>query len=128
MAKIQSRDVRDAFLAQGPELMNRLINYASGFEVLEDGSRGDFNGEIEPDILLQLTNKLIPMMSLEDDQREAKEIEAAKAKTIEELMDLHSKGFLSDKQLKMYTDTLKTNYEITELNQLLERLDHYEGK
>lgn len=128
MAKIQSRDVRDAFLAQGPELITRLINYASGFDVNKDGSRGDYNGELAPDILLQLTNKLVPMMNLDDDQIKDKEIKAAKARTIEELMDMKAEGMISQKQLNQYTEILKTNYEITELNQLIEKLEELEGK
>ena len=128
MAKIQSRDVRDAFLAQGPELITRLVNYASGFDVNEDGSRGEYNGELAPDILLQLANKLVPMMQLDDDQQEAKDNKAAKAKTIEELMELKDQGLISQKQLNQYTEILKTNYEITELNQLIDKLEELEGK
>ena len=127
MSKIQSRDVRDAFLAQGPELITRVINYASGFDVLEDGSRGAYNGELAPDILIQLTNKLIPMMNIDDDKIAEKENKAAKAKTIEELMDLKAKGILSQRQLYQYTEILKTNYEITELDQLIDKLEELEG-
>jgi len=126
MSKIQSRDVRDAFLSQMPEAMNRLINFASGFDVLEDGSRGEFNGEIMPDVLLQLTNKAIPMMTLEDDQTDITEIK--RANTIDELLDLRKDGLISDKQLKEYTNIIKTNYEVTELDHLLEKLDELENK
>lgn len=119
--KIQSRQVRDVFLDQMPEAMTRLINYASGFDVLEDGSRGDYNGELAPDILLQLTNKAIPMMTLEDDQ--TSEVDLKRANTIEELMDMRREGLISDRQLKQYTDIMKTNYEITELSHLLEKLE-----
>ena len=80
-----------------------------------------------PDILLQLTTKLVPMMQLEDDQAEEKEIKAAKAKTIEELIDLKNEGYISQKQLTQYTDILKTNYEITELSQLIDKLDEIES-
>ncbi len=125
--KIQSRDVRDAFLAQGPELINRLINFASGFDVNEDGTRGEYNGELMPDVLLQLTNKLVPMMSLEDDILADKENRIAKADTINELKDLKSEGIISHKQLIQMTEILKTNYEITELDQLIDKLEELEG-
>lgn len=128
MPKIQSRDVRDAFLAQGPELITRLINYASGFDVNEDGSRGAYNGELAPDILLQLTTKLVPMMNIDDDQKELKDNKAAKANTIEELRGLKDDGLISQRQLVQYTEILKTNYEITELNQLIDKLEELEGK
>lgn len=127
MAKIQSRDVRDAFLSHGPEIITRLINYASGFDVKEDGTRGDYNGELDVEILMQLTNKLVPMMSLDDDQQEMKNNKLAKAKTIQELMELKNEGLISQKQLNQYTEILKTNYEITELNQLIEKLEEIEG-
>ena len=128
MAKIQSRDVRDALLSQVPEAMERLFNHASGFDVLEDGSRGAYNGEMAPDILLQLVNKALPMMNIDDDQIALKENKAAKAKTIEELMELKDQGYISQKQLSQYTEILKTNYEITELNQLIDKLEELEGK
>jgi len=126
--KIQSREVRDAFLNQVPDAMNRLFNFACGFNVNEDGSRGEFTGEVMPDILLQLTNKAIPMMSLEDDQQEmtAKDIKIAKASTMAELMEMKDKGWISDRQLKDYTHLLKTNYEMTELSQLINKLEELE--
>jgi len=123
--KIQSRDVRDAFLSLMPEAMERLINHASGFEVMEDGSRGDFTGELMPDILLQLTNKAVPMMVVEDDQDSIAEL--SRAKTIEELLDLRKDGLISDKQLNQYTNILETNYEVTELAHLLDKLEELEG-
>jgi len=122
--KIQSRQVRDAFLNQMPEAIERLINYASGFDVLEDGKRGDYNGKLAPDILLQLTNKAIPMMSVDDDQVSIED--AQRANTIEALLDLRKDGLISDKQLSQYTNILKTNYEITELDHLLAKLEDME--
>jgi len=124
MNKIQSRDVRDAFLSQMPEAIERLMNFAQGFDVNEDGSRGEFTGQIMPDILLHLTNKAIPMMTLEDDQTE--NIELKRASTIQEITNLQKDGLISMKQANQYIEILKTNYEITELNQLIEKLEELE--
>ena len=121
MSKIQSRDVRDAFLAQMPEAIERLMNFAQGFEVNKDGSRGEFTGQIMPEILLQLTNRAIPMMTLEDDQSE--NIELKRAETIQEVTNLQKDGLISIKQANQYIDILKTHYEITELKQLVEKLE-----
>ena len=126
MAKIQSRDVRDALLTQIPDAMERLFHHASGFDVNEDGSRGEYTGEIVPDILMQLINKAIPMMNIDDDQMADKEVKAAKARTIDELVQLKADGVISHRQLAQYTEILKTNYEITELNQLIEKLEELE--
>lgn len=123
--KIQSRDVRDTLLSLMPEAIERLINYASGFDVKEDGSRGDFNGEIDASILLQLTNKAVPMIDIEDDKDSIAEL--TRAKTIDELLTLRNEGHISDKQLNQYTKILETNYEITELSGLLEKLEELEG-
>ena len=129
MSKIpQSRDIRNTFLKHGEEIINRLVNHACGFDNNEDGTRGEFTGRIREDILLKLTEKLIPIMSLEDDHIPIeKSNQIAKAKTIDELIELNQNGHISTNQLRQYTEIIKTNYEVTELNQLLEKLEDMEN-
>lgn len=129
--KIQVRHTRDEFLQYMPDVMSRLVNHACGFDVKEDGTRGEYNGELDTDILMQLTVKALPMMSLEDDQIKnyLEDPDTIKrTKTIEDLMEMRAEGLISDKQLKQYTEIMKTNYEITELDHLLQKLDELEEK
>lgn len=123
MKKIQSRDVRDALMEHAPEMITRLVNIASGFDVNEDGTRGEYNEQPDPDLLFSIIKEILPAISIDDDLVEQKEKAIGKAKTIAELQKYHADGIISYRQLNQYIQVLRANTEIVELKELINKIE-----
>ena len=113
--RITARQARAILLSRAAECINGLIDIALGLKGKEQ----------HPEILLEIVKKMIPEIKLADDRNDyrfgmpsVKKEDAAK-----EFVNMAIEGKISLNELQQGMDVLRTEYDISELGQLLMKLE-----
>ncbi len=113
--RMTARNARSILLSRAPECINGLIDIALGID----------DDEPHPEILLEIVKKMIPEIKLADDKQDFrcgmpsfKKEDAAK-----EFINMAIEGKISLNELEQGMKILRTDYEISELPSLIEKLN-----